>query len=158
MRELGVALANAVGGIRGVPWLSLLMLSGGLVLLALVVWQWTRSSARRAVSSAAGPMATAEVQSLVRELIAELDLRADRLERLIAEADRRLERAEDREPVAPRPPAQTSSRTHAARAEPDPMARRVYGLADEGLPIVEIARRLEQPTGKVELILALRGR
>lgn len=45
-----------------------------------------------------------------------------------------------------------------ARAEPaDPLSRRIYGLADEGLPPSEIAKKLEEQIGKVELILALRG-
>jgi hypothetical protein len=39
----------------------------------------------------------------------------------------------------------------------DPVTRRVYGLADQGLTPVEIAGRLEEQVGKVELILALRG-
>jgi hypothetical protein len=38
----------------------------------------------------------------------------------------------------------------------DPMAHEIYRLSDEGLPPVEIASRLGQHTGKVELILALR--
>ncbi len=40
----------------------------------------------------------------------------------------------------------------------DPMHRRIYELADEGLNPVEIAGRLNQPTGQVELVLALRRR
>ena len=39
----------------------------------------------------------------------------------------------------------------------DPLTREVYALADAGLAAAEIARRLEQHTGKVELILALRS-
>ncbi len=37
------------------------------------------------------------------------------------------------------------------------ISREIYRLADEGLPSVEIAKRLNQHTGKVELILALRN-
>lgn len=40
--------------------------------------------------------------------------------------------------------------------EPDAIAREIYRLSDSGLPPVEIASRLGQHTGKVELILALR--
>lgn len=54
---------------------------------------------------------------------------------------------------------------HAERSGPDrrapdvdPMHRRIYELADEGLNPVEIAGRLNQPTGQVELVLALRRR
>ena len=38
----------------------------------------------------------------------------------------------------------------------DPITREVYELADAGHAPVEIARKLGQHTGKVELILALR--
>lgn len=44
-----------------------------------------------------------------------------------------------------------------ASASNDPLSRRVYGLADEGLAPPEIARKLDEQIGKVELILALRG-
>ncbi len=150
-RTDGLAWLADASGAGGVPWPSALMLGAGLVLLGAVVWQWRRakprdSSVRQQASQAA------EVESLVRELVTELDARADRLERLIAEADRRVLRLE-------RPVVETKpERAPEPRADGDPMARRIYGLADEGLPVVEIARRLEQPTGKVELILALRGR
>lgn len=40
----------------------------------------------------------------------------------------------------------------------DPMQRQVFALADQGMPALEIARRVGQPTGQVELMLALRGR
>lgn len=42
-------------------------------------------------------------------------------------------------------------------AASDPLTRRVYGLADEGLAPTDIARKLDEQIGKVELILALRG-
>jgi hypothetical protein len=38
----------------------------------------------------------------------------------------------------------------------DPLHQRVHELADQGLDSIEIARRIERPTGQVELILALR--
>lgn len=41
-------------------------------------------------------------------------------------------------------------------AGPDPLTGEIYRLADQGMPHVEIARRLNQHVGKVELILALR--
>lgn len=42
------------------------------------------------------------------------------------------------------------------RPTPDPVHRRVWALADDGMPPVEIARSLNQPVGQVELILNLR--
>jgi hypothetical protein len=83
-----------------------------------------------------------------------MDRQAARLEQLIAEADsriRRLERLNSAPPPAPPRQVLTGDTT-------DPLNRRVYELADEGMPPVEIARALQQQTGKVELILALRQR
>lgn len=40
----------------------------------------------------------------------------------------------------------------------DPIHRQVFELADRGMGSLDIARTLGQPTGQVELILALRGR
>lgn len=39
---------------------------------------------------------------------------------------------------------------------PDPLTGEIYRLADQGMPAIEISRRLNQHVGKVELILALR--
>ncbi len=150
-RTDGLAWLADASGAGGVPWPSVLMLGAGLALLGAVVWQWRRAKAKDPSVRKQAPQA-GEVETLVRELVAELDARADRLERLIAEADRRVSLLE--RPVVEAKP----ERAPEARADRDPMARRIYGLADDGLPVVEIARRLEQPTGKVELILALRGR
>ena len=45
----------------------------------------------------------------------------------------------------------------AAPADPDALRYgRIYALADQGLPIVEIARQTGQTTGEIELILNLR--
>jgi len=43
-----------------------------------------------------------------------------------------------------------------AAAPADPVHRRVWALADDGMPTLEIARSLNQPVGQVELILNLR--
>jgi hypothetical protein len=91
----------------------------------------------------------ADARELADLLADRLDRQAHRIERLIAEADERIRRLERlsgdsvRMGVAPRPGS-------------DPVNQQVYDLADEGLPPVEIARKLHQHTGKVELILALR--
>ena len=44
-----------------------------------------------------------------------------------------------------------------AAAEGDPLHERVYRLSDDGLDAVQIARQTGQPTGQIELILALRA-
>jgi hypothetical protein len=51
--------------------------------------------------------------------------------------------------------APTPQSTYAPGA--DPLTLQIYRLADVGLSAAEIARQLGQHTGKVELILALRG-
>jgi hypothetical protein len=55
-----------------------------------------------------------------------------------------------RDAAPPPPPAQAGRAT-------DPLTRQIYELADEGQTPVEIARRLDEQVGKVELILALRA-
>ena len=51
-----------------------------------------------------------------------------------------------------------AERADSGGSEVDPLAAQIYKLADAGLPSGEIARTLRQHTGKVDLILALRGR
>ncbi|MCL4742852.1 MAG: hypothetical protein KJZ54_11705 [Phycisphaerales bacterium] len=92
----------------------------------------------------------AEMHDLARELAAQLEARAARLERLIRDADERLVRLEATD-AAPRTPQRSPAAPLA-----DPLHTRVYELADRGLPTVEIAREIDRPTGQVELILALR--
>ena len=81
---------------------------------------------------------------------------AERIEALEA----RVEELEaERQPAGP-----GCSPTAAAIIEPrggqpisdDPFSRRVYELADSGMAPVDIARSLEEQTGKIELVLALR--
>jgi len=135
-----------------------------------------RQSAQREVDSYA-----ADAEELTRRLAAHLDNKAARIGELIAEATRagdRLaalleqsqargasEQSSQRLPQRPqderRPSWVASEAAEDEHPEPrsptDPVKRRVYELADEGLPPVEIARELEEHIGKVELILALRS-
>jgi hypothetical protein len=120
-----------------------------------------------------------DTEELAQRLAAAMDARAARLETLIREADDRLRRLEaarfaqaaataESQVFEPRhaEPARPPTALAGARAlgpsfdaEPDdPVHRQVFTLADQGLPALDIARRLGQPTGQVELILALRGR
>ncbi len=111
-----------------------------------------------------------DVEELTRRFAAQLDNKAARLEILLAEANETIQRLETamrngapaggrgRSTPIPGPDPQRS------RSDPadldgaaDPITREVYRLADEGCSAMEIARRLEQHTGKVELILALRN-
>jgi hypothetical protein len=110
-------------------------------------------------------------------LMREADLRVARLEQVLRAESGPLVRPTPndhdgvRQPPLASPPSQRPSSmvepTHGAMGGGagqggsgpiggDPMAREIYQLSDQGLPPVEIARRLGQHTGKVELILALR--
>lgn len=91
----------------------------------------------------------------------------DRAERNGSHTDdpRRPDRAFSRSPELmpePIPDRAGASPTPPAPAEPpagsasDPVHRRVWALADDGMPSMEIARSLNQPVGQVELILNLR--
>lgn len=106
-----------------------------------------------------------EIEDLSRRLAAELDAKAARLEALVLRADERIRTLDALAgtPASPHP--------HAGRhtdpsppldperhAHDDPARQEIIRLADEGLPPVEIARRLREHPGKVELILALRRR
>ena len=99
-----------------------------------------------------GYMANAE--ELTARLAAHMDNKAAWLEKLMEDADERIRRLE----LIEHRSAQESSQASGAQLEPgeDPMKLRIYALADQGLPPLEIARQLDQHTGKVELVLALR--
>lgn len=125
----------------------------------------------------------AEISEIVRDLAARLETRAARLEALLDRADERIEQLETRlaasgarqhldaaptiaqatadsttdpdpdadpwaDPQPGRPPQQ--------RAAADPLHQDVYDLADDGHTPLNIARRLDQQVGTIELILALR--
>lgn len=128
----------------------------------------------RAEASARPPTETfqADAEELTRRLAAILDNKAARLELLIEEADDRLaklDRANLGASVRTRPVEPDAGAFRTAPPEPTPVAatpppasnpthRQIYELADSGLGPVEIAQRLDQPIGQVELILNLRRR
>lgn len=96
-----------------------------------------------------------EMASMSRQIGAQIDTRAAKLEALIKEADdkiaelRRLS-AGDAAPEIPDSPRVVQKKQEDARhAE-------VYALADQGLGAVEISKRIGRQRGEVELILALR--
>lgn len=105
---------------------------------------------------------TASSLDEIQTLAAQLNARSVHLERLIDLADERIavlreleggtsERPASRpdRAVEPRTPVRADSST-------DPLTRQVYELADANVSSVDIARRLQEEIGKVELILALR--
>jgi hypothetical protein len=124
----------------------------------------------------------AQARALADELAADLDGRAERVEALLARLESHAAALETgTNGAVPRVRGSVGAietKPHAARLasasphtsspmteytghgppELDPMTREIYRLSDGGLPPVEIAQRLSQHTGKVELILALRAR
>ena len=107
---------------------------------------------------------TVELHDTARRLSAQLDNKAQRLEKLIEEADQRI--AALRSDSGGTPPATGAIPPYAAAAAPapsngaqrtDPLTEEIYELADAGRTSVEIAQHLDEQVGKVELILALRA-
>lgn len=121
----------------------------------------------------------AEVGEIVRDMAARLETRAARLEALLDQADERIEKLEARlaagavsgSVAASDRPAQTMQISQSEVSDPwaedqdapakpangqDPLHQEVYELADGGQTPLDIARRLDQQVGTIELILALR--
>lgn len=63
----------------------------------------------------------------------------------------------DTAPAKRRVPQQRTSRAARSLIEPDALTSRMYALADAGQSARQIAAEVNEPIGKVELILALRG-
>lgn len=136
-----------------------------------------RPKGRRSPGSALETPAVRDVardaEELARHLAAQIDAKAERLERLIRLADDRLAALEQaaaegmldapsgladaREPKAGRVGRAIGGGAPSATLEADPVTRRVHELADEGRSPREIALTLGEHVGKVQLILALRG-
>ena len=108
-----------------------------------------------------------DAEELTRRLAAVLENKAEKIEVLIEQADERLQALESAQAdaeaspfVKPQAPQREGSTSDASDPPPplsmDPLHRKVYDLADQGLTPVDIARQIDKPTGQVELILALR--
>lgn len=138
-----------------------LLLAGGALGFGVLLLGWGIFSRKREVPGHARDGA----EKLTRELIDELETRAERLERLIERAETtitELRASEQRAAARPAPVIAEAKLKNLPQSEPsiftDPMHREVCAMADDGLSPVDIARRLQMPTGQVELILNLRGR
>jgi hypothetical protein len=124
-----------------------------------------------------------ELSEMARKISAQLDTRAAKLEALIKEADEKIamlksggagagagmgatEVVEKPKPTPPSrsrlvadiPEDEPSTGPSLIFEPPDPRYEQVYMLADQGRSAVEIARKLDRPSGEIELILALRPR
>lgn len=91
-----------------------------------------------------------ELSEMARQITAQLDTRAAKLEALLKEADQKIgELGSTSRPSLKMPERMPAEDTrHLA----------VYELADAGLTAGQIAQRLSRPGGEIELILALRNR
>jgi hypothetical protein len=110
-----------------------------------------------------------ELSEMARQISAQLDTRAMKLELLIKEADEKIARLQSAAPpdasvmaaaeaalgTAPSPARQSTERP---TPEAESRYRPIYELADQGSAAEEIARQLDRPRGEIELILALRAK
>jgi hypothetical protein len=106
-----------------------------------------------------------DLTEMARQIGAQLDTRAARLEALLREADERIAqlRGAGADPAAHDPshhggtaPSVHETSASAPASIASPHHDEVYALADEGRGAKEIAARLNRPSGEIELILALR--
>lgn len=115
----------------------------------------------------------AQTQDAVQRMVGQLEAKAVRVESLLDLAEQRLadyqarlaelesraallDRASNPDQARTAPGSSTPHYPSPAMPAADPLHRRVHELADQGLSPVEIARRIDRPTGQIELILALR--
>lgn len=107
-------------------------------------------------------MTMRELEQMAQKIGDDLDRRGRELRQLIAEADQKLSELELRSKATVVAVAQQSRKPVAVDVDddekPDELSMRVYRMADQGRPPIEIARNLNEQVGKVELILALRRR
>ena len=93
------------------------------------------------------PRAAVQPPEELHQAVAELGDLTRRLEELIVAADQRIEELR----------GLTEGGKDAKRqADTDPLARKIYKLADAGRDPAQIAQELDEHIGKVELVLALR--
>lgn len=120
-----------------------------------------------------------EIEQLAKRFGAQLDAKTVQLEQMLRDAEAMVARLEElRRGTTNAGAAEGAATSQAPGGEPesagisevgpalstgaaddpaDPMARSVYELADQGLDAAQIAQRLNEHVGKVELILALRN-
>jgi hypothetical protein len=112
-----------------------------------------------------------ELSEMARQVTAQLDTRATKLELLMKEADEKIEALQRLSGSSS--PANRSAAEHAALMQPldvppvtpvsalppptiEPRYAEIYALADQGRSPRDIATHLGRPSGEIELILALR--
>ena len=110
-----------------------------------------------------------DLSDMTRQMNAQIDTRAAKLEQLIKDADERivsLRRLQGEAPERPTAPLTAPRRRTAPAPSPvlplsdpvaidlDPRHAEIYSLADQGRDARQIAAQLNQPSGEIELILA----
>ncbi len=157
------------------PSLPVLLIAGGLLVLAALLAWASRAARAGARAPGAAPVAprdseARELAQLYKQAAAELDVRLERMERLLALADERTAQLQSLQSErgahagsgnGARTDHAPAGAPHSAPATPvpahaDDTTRQVYALADAGRSPVQIAQQLGTHTGKVQLILALR--
>jgi hypothetical protein len=99
-----------------------------------------------------------EMLETARQMTAQLETRAGRLEVLIQQADERvaaLKACTATANATASPSAQVAANDR-TETPPNPRHAEVWAMADQGRSPHEIARQLDRPSGEIELILALR--
>ncbi len=100
-----------------------------------------------------------ELSAMARQISAQLDTRAAKLEQLIHEADEKIAELKALTANADgRPAFRPPMRLARTDPEPDERHAEIYRLADDGRCAQDIAQATDRPKGEVELILALRAR
>jgi hypothetical protein len=97
-----------------------------------------------------------EMAEMARQISAQLDTRAAKLEELIRQADERIERMAAEKASSP---VQAGPSERVEPPPPDAVApehQKIYKLADAGMSTPDIAREMAWPRGEVELVLSLR--
>lgn len=100
-----------------------------------------------------------ELEQMARQMTAQLDTRAARLEALIREADVKIARLEAAGGSVSETGSSAAAHGPMSIVPPaDPRHLEVYELADQGMSSRQIAQQLDRPHGEIDLILALRSR
>ena len=116
-----------------------------------------------------------ELHTLSNDMTVDLEEKLAELKEVLQQADNKLEEmsavtAEDKPPVEPPPESSTEKGPLDALLDEEPADapennaapvptgryREIYEMDDEGLPINEIARRMNMGKGEIQLILSLR--
>ncbi len=158
---------------QGRSWLNeavglwpVLLVALGLAIVLATAWKWWSSRREPSLHSRVNDSSASadSLRQIAHQVAEDLDAKADRLAMLIKHADRRIKAlsemtegiGENETPSVVTTTGRRRESVGAGRMMNDPIAEQVYQMADSGMTAVQIAQKLTQPTGNVELMLALR--